>query len=418
MKYLYRFIIITIFWNLSAGAEAQEFKLKTGFNMSTMSVEAFETAPPADITAKTYQIKPGFHVGGLINMHVTRTIDIESAILFNSRGVRIASEETGASSDITNSINRNLYYLDLLLRAKVPFRMKLINFFISGGPYMGYGLFGQDINKTDYGSSFKTNVTNINWGTESVDDLRNLDYGLSFEAGIELSSYLNAGLMYNLGLENISPTRNEGSKISNSIYGISLSYRFGDGKGPEEKNITSNDIRRKDRVEKASGEKDSKKIISDITNQDQEKVSTENVDAIRIEQERIARAKAVADSIETLKKNAILSEIKLKQSEKTRTDSTLSAQKISEKPADIVVYRVQFASSMTKKGSYNISVGNKTYRTWEYFHNGAYRSTVGEFKTLKEAISFQNSMRNAGIKQAFVVAFKNNVRSTDAALFR
>ena len=85
---------------------------------------------------------------------------------------------------------------------------------------------------------------------------------------------------------------------------------------------------------------------------------------------------------------------------------------------DVVVYRVQFASNTAKKGSYSISIGGKNYNTWEYQYSGAYRSTVGEFKTLPEAAAFQKIVRTSGYPQAFVVVFKNNVRSTDPALFK
>jgi hypothetical protein len=84
---------------------------------------------------------------------------------------------------------------------------------------------------------------------------------------------------------------------------------------------------------------------------------------------------------------------------------------------DAIVYRIQFASNTAKKGSYNISIGGKNYNTWEYQYSGAYRSTVGEFKTLAEATAFQKVVRT-GYPQAFVVAFKNNVRSTDPSLFK
>jgi hypothetical protein len=88
------------------------------------------------------------------------------------------------------------------------------------------------------------------------------------------------------------------------------------------------------------------------------------------------------------------------------------------KKTDVVVYRVQFASNTAKKGSYSISIGGKNYNTWEYQYSGAYRSTVGEFKTLAEATAFQKIVRTSGYPQAFVIVFKNDVRSTDPALFK
>lgn len=106
-----------------------------------------------------------------------------------------------------------------------------------------------------------------------------------------------------------------------------------------------------------------------------------------------------------------ITETKPAEAVKTTTQTSI-------KSTDVVVYRVQFASNTVKKGSYSISIGGKNYPTWEYQYSGAYRSTVGEFKTLAEAAAFQKIVRTSGYPQAFVVVFKNNVRSTDPTLFK
>ena len=83
-----------------------------------------------------------------------------------------------------------------------------------------------------------------------------------------------------------------------------------------------------------------------------------------------------------------------------------------------VVYRVQVLANTKPVGSYDLTVANKTYKTYEYLYAGAYRTTVGEFSTLSEAVKFQNICRQSGYSQAFVVAFKDNVRTNDPQLFK
>jgi hypothetical protein len=83
-----------------------------------------------------------------------------------------------------------------------------------------------------------------------------------------------------------------------------------------------------------------------------------------------------------------------------------------------VIYRVQFASNMKPRGSIEITAGSKKYKTFEYLYNGAYRSCAGEFSTSAAAAGLQKIMKQEGYPDAFVVAFKNNVRSTDPALFK
>ncbi len=85
---------------------------------------------------------------------------------------------------------------------------------------------------------------------------------------------------------------------------------------------------------------------------------------------------------------------------------------------DVVVYRVQILTTGKSKPGYTIPIANKNYSTYEYFYKDAYRIAIGEFSTLAEAKKFQNECRQNGFPQAFVVAFKNNIRSTDPELFK
>ena len=85
---------------------------------------------------------------------------------------------------------------------------------------------------------------------------------------------------------------------------------------------------------------------------------------------------------------------------------------------DDVVYRVQILANTRPVGSKNIPIAGTAYKSYEYLYKGGYRTTIGEFSTLAEAIKLQNVCRQNGYKEAFVVAFRNNVRDTDPALFK
>jgi hypothetical protein len=83
-----------------------------------------------------------------------------------------------------------------------------------------------------------------------------------------------------------------------------------------------------------------------------------------------------------------------------------------------IIYRVQILTNIKPVGSYNITVAGHSYKTFEYLYKGGYRTAIGKFSTLKEATKFQNLCRQSGYNQSFVVAFKDNVRTTDPALFK
>ncbi|MEI6047509.1 MAG: hypothetical protein WCS03_01300 [Bacteroidota bacterium] len=85
---------------------------------------------------------------------------------------------------------------------------------------------------------------------------------------------------------------------------------------------------------------------------------------------------------------------------------------------DTIVYKVQILSSTAPKGKYQITVNNKLYDTEEYYYLREYRHTIGEFKSFSDAVKFQNDCRKSGYSVAFVVVFKNNIRSLDPKLFK
>ena len=91
---------------------------------------------------------------------------------------------------------------------------------------------------------------------------------------------------------------------------------------------------------------------------------------------------------------------------------------VNEKSDDVVVYRVQILANVKSLGNYAITVAGTKYNSFEYLYKGAYRTTIGEYSTMAEAVRLQNVCRQNGYSQAFVVAFKNNIRTNDPALFR
>lgn len=76
---------------------------------------------------------------------------------------------------------------------------------------------------------------------------------------------------------------------------------------------------------------------------------------------------------------------------------------------DIISFRVQFAaSSVNKPLDAPEFAGLKDVKVYQM--NNLYRYTSGDFKTLEEAAAWQIEVQNKGFKDAFVVAFRNNVR--------
>lgn len=127
---------------------------------------------------------------------------------------------------------------------------------------------------------------------------------------------------------------------------------------------------------------------------------------------------AVAAENKTITKTAVPERTSPAWKEATTPPQKPASTTKSEDKNNIMIYRVQILANTKPVGSKNITVAGKTYNSFEYLYQGAYRTTVGEFSTMSEAAKLQNACRQNGYNQAFVVAFKNNIRTNDPALFK
>lgn len=128
--------------------------------------------------------------------------------------------------------------------------------------------------------------------------------------------------------------------------------------------------------------------------------------------------KTQANAVETPVKKTITEPPSRIKSAQTKVEPAKVATTVTAEKKDGVVYRVQIISNSTTKGSYKITINGKSYSTFEYFYSGGYRTCVGEFSTLLSASELQGICRKSGYPQAFIVAFINNIRSTDPVLFK
>lgn len=77
---------------------------------------------------------------------------------------------------------------------------------------------------------------------------------------------------------------------------------------------------------------------------------------------------------------------------------------------DRIVYRVQFASYMNPRGSYEKTFGGTRYMVFEYMYNGACRACAGEFGSSAAAAGLQRQIMKEGYPDAFVIATRGNER--------
>jgi N-acetylmuramoyl-L-alanine amidase len=98
-------------------------------------------------------------------------------------------------------------------------------------------------------------------------------------------------------------------------------------------------------------------------------------------------------------------------------NTTISENDVSEKNVSRIVYKVQFASSLTPK-----PLTAPEFRNIEkpgiYFHQDRYGFTAGEANSMEEITVTLRNMQNQGYRDAFIVVFKDNQRITTAEALR
>ena len=77
-----------------------------------------------------------------------------------------------------------------------------------------------------------------------------------------------------------------------------------------------------------------------------------------------------------------------------------------------IVYRVQVLAKRDKLPSYNYLRDryNIVVDIYENYQDGVYRYSTGSFSTYQEALKHSYLMKDKGVQDAFVVAYKNNIR--------
>lgn len=90
----------------------------------------------------------------------------------------------------------------------------------------------------------------------------------------------------------------------------------------------------------------------------------------------------------------------------TKNDNTVNNTVISKKE---IVFKVQITTSKKRKSVNSVTFKDLT-NVQEYFHDGLYKYTVGQEKTLEAAVKLQANLQAKGFNDAFVVAFLNDER--------
>jgi hypothetical protein len=195
---------------------SQEIRIRGGLNLSQFWWE-YENVVG---TPEGSMQNPGFNIGPVLDVPISKIFSIETGILYTSKGYRSSVESGGALFER----RENLYYLDVPVLFKITLPVKKVGIFAMAGPYIGEALYGKDKYVSTFNSVTDKWEGKVHWG-EEPDEYDRFDYGLKFGTGLRYNMW-QMGACYELGLKNISNMNREPYLVlkNNRVLEFYLSY--------------------------------------------------------------------------------------------------------------------------------------------------------------------------------------------------
>jgi hypothetical protein len=198
MKNSYKVILVCSFVLMSMNSYSQKFGLLGGVNLMNI-VESDEDEEFNN------EINIGFNIGGTCELEISKHFACEADVLIETKGFKYEGSD-GESKAM-------LFYIDIPILIKASTMIGEVKVFAAAGPYLGIGLFGKyDSEKIEFGED---------------GDIKRMDLGAKFGAGIESMAGLGIGAYYSLGLSNMSPDDfGVNYEMFSRVFAISVSYKF------------------------------------------------------------------------------------------------------------------------------------------------------------------------------------------------
>lgn len=214
----FKIILFSVIFLFSTNSFAQTtFGIRGGLNLSDVSIKS------SGIGVDMTNMKPGFHIGAILDHSFTNILAFETGLMFETKGTKIKASTIGAS---TGEATTNIFYMDIPMNLKAGYNFGGIGIYGLFGPYVGFALSSKDKYTGSFKDAFGASEYTNKIGNSDTDDIKGLDFGLSFGAGAEINKF-QFGLGYDLGLANILPGGDSDNYMKNRVLKISVGLMFG-----------------------------------------------------------------------------------------------------------------------------------------------------------------------------------------------
>jgi hypothetical protein len=173
-----------------------------------------------------YKMNAGFHAGLTAEIPVSGIFSFEPGLFISTKGFHESTSETVEGVLVETKSKIGLLYIDIPLPAKATYEVGNYQVYGLFGPYVGMGLSGKNKSESTILGATTNDDQDIQWGEGNDQDLKRLDIGLIFGAGVERSAY-QLGISYALGLANIAAFNTDTFQVKNRVLAITVGYKFG-----------------------------------------------------------------------------------------------------------------------------------------------------------------------------------------------
>lgn len=167
-----------------------------------------------------------FNVGILSRFGLSKTVDLESGLLFTGRGSKAETYFNNGNDYVKSTFNP--YYIEVPLNVvvKAPLEKKTALFF-NAGPYIAIGVGGKSKSESKIGPLYSSSSKSIKFSNDdpftsqqddaAYDKLKRFDFGFNLGAGLELE-HIMFKVNYGLGLAKINSTESNNSVNDKNKY--------------------------------------------------------------------------------------------------------------------------------------------------------------------------------------------------------
>ena len=207
MKKILLSVVITLI-SYSMFAQNKEFKTMKDIDPpATYGIRGGVTF--ANLAFDGATSNPGVYLGGTVSIPVDGAFSLQSGLTLIAKGGKIT----------INNVSQKMspWYLEIPINGIISFEKGPGKFFVGGGPYLSFGLFG-NIEEQTVGSNQIT-TSSIKYGR----DVSTFDFGLNFLLGYQFNNGFSLSTGYSLGLTNMNPNL---ASCENRVFSVGLGFAF------------------------------------------------------------------------------------------------------------------------------------------------------------------------------------------------